>query len=164
MPMKLPLPNAPATLAAVALFGGLTTAGSFFVILPVRLCGPGSIAPLFWFLAVVATLGAGFYLEMQAESKLRDGIAFERWTADELSPLRRVFRPRFFVPVSIALLAAAVVLLIFDRHHSGRVWPFILLSQSLTRVVGVLKEPRPGAPRPDWRSFAPIHSDNWGRR
>jgi hypothetical protein len=162
--MKPSLPNSPAKLVVVALLGGFISAAACLPTFPFHHISPGSVAPLYWFFAILGMLAAGFHLAIQAESKIRDGIAVERWTASQLLPLRRVFQRRFITPISLALLAVGLILALMDWHHSQRVWPFILLSQSLNRIFAALKEPRPSVPPPNTRTYAPIHSDQWGHR
>jgi hypothetical protein len=162
--MKPSLPNSPAKLVLVALFGGFISAAAFLPTFPFHHFRPGSVVPLFWFFAILGMLAAGFYLAIQAESKIRDGIAGERWTASQLLPLRRVFQRRFITPITFALLAVGLILALMDMHHSQRVWPFILLSQSLNRIFAALKEPRPSTPPPNTSTYALIQSDHWGQR
>jgi hypothetical protein len=163
--MKLSLPNSPAKLTLIALFGGLMTAAPLLTLLSLRTHHLSSAASLAWFLfAFLVPMALGFYLAFRAEGDLRNGIAAERWTTTQLTPIRRIFGSRHIIGVGLGLIAVGIILLLMNPRHSEVVWPFILLSQSLTRIFGALKEPRPSTPPPDWRNFTPIHSDQWGQR
>lgn len=159
--MKLGLPNSPAKLVAVALFGALVTGGTFLLISPlIRFCHGHGLSEIISVLAVMCLFGGGFYLALNAESELTNGIAAERWTASQLAPIRKVFGSRYIMAASLALIAVGFILFLTNLRRSDRLWPFLLLSMSLSRIFAALKEPRP---RPDSRTYTPIQSDNWGR-
>ena len=161
--MKLRLPSTPAKLTLVALFGGLMTAAPFLTLLSLHTHHPGSGASLARFVfAFLVPMPLGFYLAFRAEGDIKNGIAAERWTTSQLAPIRKVFGSRYIIGVGLVLIAAGLILLLMNPRHSQVAWPFILASQSLTRIFGALKEPRTSVPPPDWRNYDPIHSDQWG--
>ena len=163
--MKPRLPNSPAKLVAIALFGAFMTAAPLLLLWLRRTYHPGSGASLVAvILAFLLLMAAGFYVSFRAEAGLTNGIAAERWTASQLAPIRKVFCSRYIIAVGLGLIAVGFILWLMNPRHSEVIWPFILVSQSLTRIFGALKEPRPSSPRPGWRDLTPIHSDHWGQR
>jgi hypothetical protein len=150
----------PAQLTALSLLGALIAVGIF--VLPVRgHLNPARIA------ALVAVLLPSLGLPVWAIRRLKNGIQNEDWTEAQLAPLRRVALAPWVMWLAFACLAVFFVCIISDHDRRQIGWSAYLLSMDLIQLRQALRKPvtkASSAPRIDWRTRPPLHSDHWGQR
>ncbi len=159
--MSVALRATPNRLVALTCFGSVLSCVGFFAVSKWH----DSLSQM---LADAALVLVGLCLLYGTPFQLREGIANERWPANETEPLRRLVKHPAWTAATFLLVAAMLVSLLLDRHHHRlSFWPIFLLLQMMTQLTSSFRAPyqRPGAPMPlDWTSVKPLHSEHWGER
>lgn len=158
---------------ALSIFGGLVTASGFLLILPARSFASGSLKPLWCSIGTFALIAIGFQIGSNAESVLKDGVRNNRWEAIKTESLLRKLESLPMKVFTVGLIVAMITLLFVSFLHFPHTTqspafalafiPMMIVG-SLGRVIGALKGSPPDIPQDNTRTFAPIHSDQWGHR
>jgi len=151
----------PSQLVWLSIAGGLIAFTSVFALTPMSQGAFGT-----HLLISLALLACGFTLSIKANSALKDGIANQHWSPEQIDPLRsRVDSPIVFVPAFSLLLTWFILFLVFPhgRIH-GTAYSFYLLGQTLLQLVYACREPAKPANPLEWQNFKPIQSEHWGNR
>jgi hypothetical protein len=114
--------------------------------------------------ATIVPIIVGFALSFKAESSLKDGIAAERWSSEQIESLRANLGSFLWTALAGTLLVAGFILIVTVRHGAALAWVGIALAQTITRLQMAVKRPRQSQPPIDWRTYSPIQSDHWGNR
>lgn len=171
----------PARLIGFSILGSVIAASAFLVV-PVAshyrngenggFTGGSFVVHL---VAMLAFLCGGWYLSFWSQQELSNGIASDRWTEQQLRPVRAFSESRILAAVApIALLVLGIVFYLIetsDRHHSSSIgfWVCFILSHGLMALNRSLAPPRCGTSRDSqsalWlESSAPLRSEHWGDR
>jgi hypothetical protein len=163
--MKLRLPNSPKRLALLSVLGLLLA--SFIFVAPLPRNHHGGLFGAYLILSF-AVFAAGAFLSLKCTSTLRHGVENQEWPDSQIESLRRHLESPWYTALSIALLIAFVLFeFMSKKRFGGEGWVCFLISQDISQLRIAVRRPRPSKPSgpiPDWRDFAPIHSDHWGSR
>jgi drug/metabolite transporter (DMT)-like permease len=165
---------APSRLIGFSILGSLI-AVSAFLLLPIAIhfrdhghggsLGGIIIANL---IGMLAFFGGGWYLSFWSQLELSNGIASDRWTEEQLRPVRAFSESRILAKVApIALLVLGIVLYLIeasDRHHSSSIgfWVCFVLSNGLIALNRSLAPPSDSQSAPWLETSAPLRSEHWG--
>jgi hypothetical protein len=155
--------------ALLAASGGLVSALGFLTMY----LAPGKGHHHSWpFVVIVATnlcmVVGGYAISFKAEVSLASGIANGRWSEEDVESIRAKLSGPLWTGLTGLLLGVALFILFAQAlrnwHSQPLPWAFIVLGQSLTRLRGAVRKPRPSKPGLSWRTLAPIRSEHWGER
>jgi hypothetical protein len=152
-------------LAGVAVLGSVLASSSFIV--PVtsnqRFCSMGWLGRL---LLLLPFFAACITLTLMAESRFKDGVRNNRWSEEEIAPVREVLLSPWWTFFSVVTLIASGILMFVSAHSYRDIgWALFVIGQSATRLQTAFRQPTPKNPSgPDWKSFSPIRSEHWGER
>ncbi len=115
--------------------------------------------------AIFLPLVVGGVVAWRAERWLRKGIRSERWSQEELEPVRRMLEDSAFTCLLVVpILVWAVSFLRSGFHISGLFWMCMMPVQMISRLRTMVARPRGavGGVRIDWKAMKPIRSEHWG--
>ncbi|HEV2577404.1 MAG TPA: hypothetical protein VGU25_09360 [Acidobacteriaceae bacterium] len=165
--MKSRLNLTPAQLLLVSLSGVVISAASLSLTRFVRTsdaCGCIRWTP---FLFVFGLCIPGILIAFSAIGSLRKGIQNQRWSEEQIEPLRSWLESSYTTALLIVFaLSYLIGWALLARFRTGG-FVALVLGQLLSQLRWAVR--RPPAPRSgliaNWRDqLAPIHSEHWGRR
>jgi hypothetical protein len=153
----------PVQLVGLSILGSLIAASAFLVISAgshYRHDGNGGFL-LANLIAMLAFLCGGWYLSIWAQLELSNGIQLDRWTEEQLHPVR-IFSESWIAkgtPIALAVIGIALFL-----HHSGSIgfWVCFVLSNGLMALRHSLAAPNDSQSTSWLESSAPLQSEHWG--
>lgn len=163
----------PARLIGLSILGTIIAASAFLVI-PVALHhrsgnNGGFFGSSFFagFIPFVVVFCGGEYLSIWSPQELRNGIQLDRWSQEQLNPVRLFSESRIARIAPIALLVIGIVLFLIETcslHHSSSVgfWVCFILSNGLIALNRSVAPPRDSQPALWLESSAPLQSEHWG--
>ncbi len=165
----------PAQLVALSVLGSLIVASTFLVIPAASHyrndCNGGFFGSSFiaHLVAMLAFFCGGGYLSIWAQQELSNGIQLDRWTEEQLHPMRVFSESWLATVVPAALLIVGIVLFLIETsslHHSASIgfWVCFVLNYGLMSLKRSLAAPNPSQPASWLQSSAPIQSEHWGDR
>jgi hypothetical protein len=166
----------PARLIGLSIVGTLIAASAFLVVpIAIHFQGYGNGGPLKGIeianlIGMLAFLCGGWYLSFRAQQELNSGISLDRWTEEQLRPVRVFSEGRILAKVApIALLVLGIVLYLIETsslHHSGSIgfWVCFVLCHGLMALNRSLATPKDSQSALRLESSAPLRSEHWGER
>jgi hypothetical protein len=161
----------PARLIGLSILGTLIAASAFLVIPIARhFRHDGSFGGLVLAsdIVMLAFLCGGGYLSFWSQQELSSGIPVERWTEEQLRPVRAFSESPILAKVTpIALLVLGIVFYLIetsDRHHSFSMgfWVCFVLNYGLMLLNRSLAAPKDSQSASWLHSSAPLRSEHWG--
>lgn len=164
----------PARLIGLSILGSVIAASAFLVFLVAERFRDrghgGSLGGMIIanIIALLAFLCGGWYLSFWSQQELSNGIASDRWTEEQLRPVRAFSESRILAMVApLALLVLGVAFYLIETsgwHHSGSIgfWVCFILSHGLMALNRSLAAPKDSQSTLWLETSAPLQSEHWG--
>lgn len=118
-------------------------------------------------LACAALALGGLVLVYYPTYQLRRGVENDRWSEEELGPLRRATEHPAWFAATFLLVIAMLASLVVVNSHRPFFWGVFVLLQPLSQLSSAVRRPPKAAghaARLDWSKVPPLQSDHWGER
>jgi hypothetical protein len=118
-------------------------------------------------IAMCVLLCGGGYLSIWSQQELSNGISLDRWTEEQLRPVRMFSKSRIATMVPVAVMVLALALYVRKNsaaHHSFATgyWFCFVLCNGLMGLRRSLAAPKDSHSAPWLETSAPLRSEHWG--